>query len=251
MQSKDKTGVGNQLITENGEIQQWNRKEFFKRRVRVEEESRDVNEEMENCADKLDEANRELMKTKEKLSATRNVLSNMQAALAAAYQVAEDAKQRAFLDFTGVPNRELFNDHLEQAIALARRYNWVLAVMFIDLNRFKLINDTYGHAVGDRVLQTVAQRLREQVRTEDTLCRYGGDEFLYLLVNPRSAENIRLIAGKVSDCISQPLIVDDLALTVEPSIGIAVYPDDGETGAELVANADAAMYRAKKQRLDR
>jgi len=147
---------------------------------------------------------------------------------------------------TGIPNRELFNDRLEQAIALAQRNGWILAVMFIDLDRFKAINDTHGHAVGDKVLQAVAQRLSEQIRSGDTICRWGGDEFLYLLVNPQSRDNIERISRKVLDAVSKFLTIDHLALSIEPSIGIAVYPTDGNTTEELLANADAAMYRAKK-----
>ncbi len=220
-----------------------------------------VEEKVQECADELhevtealaqeigdrDELNRELKETEQKLSATKHILSNTQDNLANAHEVAEEATQRTLRDFvTGIPNRELFNDRLEQAIALAERSGWILAVMFIDLDKFKLINDTYGHAVGDRVLQGAAQRLNEQVRSGDTICRYGGDEFLYLLVNPQSTANIERVARKVIDSVSQILLVNDLALTIKPSVGIALYPSDGNTGQELVANADAAMYRAKK-----
>ncbi|WP_158593414.1 GGDEF domain-containing protein [Nitrosovibrio sp. Nv6] len=224
-------------------------------------QSERVEDKVQDCASKLDEVNSvlaqeiddrnklnlEFMEIKGKLVATENILSNTQDVMAIAQEVAEEAKQRSLWDVaTGIPNRELFSDRLEQAIALARRNTWVLAVMFIDLDRFKLVNDTYGHATGDKVLQTVAQRLHRRVRGEDTLCRYGGDEFLYLLVNPKSLQNIQRIAAEVFDCIAQPVIIDDLTLTMQPSIGIAVYPHDGNTGLELVANADAAMYRAKK-----
>jgi diguanylate cyclase (GGDEF)-like protein len=151
------------------------------------------------------------------------------------------------LDFaTGIPNRELFNNRLEQGIAIAQRGDWDLALLFIDLDRFKFINDTFGHPVGDRVLQMVARRLSEQARTEDTICRYGGDEFLYLLLNPKGRKNIQRIAHRIFDHISQPLIIDDLALSIKLSIGIAVYPECGETGAKLISNADIAMYQAKK-----
>ena len=222
-----------------------------------------VEEKVQECADELhevnealaqeigdrDELNRELKETEQKLSAMKHILSNTQDNLAIAHEVAEEATQRTLRDFvTGIPNRELFNDRLEQAIALAERSGWILAVMFIDLDKFKLINDTYGHVVGDRVLQGAAQRLNEQVRSGDTICRYGGDEFLYLLVNPQSPANIERVARKVIDSISQILVVNDLALTIKPSIGIAVYPSDGNTGQELVANADAAMYRAKEKK---
>ncbi len=211
------------------------------------DELHEVNEVLAQEIDDRDELNRELIKTRRKLSVTESVLSETKEVLAIAHEVAEEATQRSLKDpVTGMPNRELFNDHLGQAIALAQRGDWILGVMFIDLDRFKLINDTYGHATGDRVLQTVAQRLREEVRTEDTVCRFGGDEFLYLLVNPQSPENIQRIAGKVFDRVSRIMIIDDLPFTIKPSIGIAVYPRDGRTGWELVENADAAMYRAKK-----
>lgn len=214
---------------------------------------------VQECADELrevknalaeqindhDKLNHELVETRQKLAAVKNILCSMRNVLTATQEVAEKAKQHTLRDFTtGIPNRELFNDHLEQALGLAKRYNWTLAVMFIDLDRFKLINDTYGHAIGDEVLQAVAKRLEEHARSEDTVCRYGGDEFLYLLVNPGS-QNIERIAKSVFDRISQTLRTDDLTLTIEPSIGIAVYPDDASSGSKLIANADAAMYQAK------
>ena len=227
------------------------------------EQTESVEEKVQECADELhevnealaqeigdrDELNRELKETEQKLSATKHVLAHTEGNLAIAHEIAAEATQRTLRDFvTGIPNRELFNDRLEQAIALAERSSWILAVMFIDLDKFKLINDTHGHDVGDRVLQGVAQRLNEQVRSGDTICRYGGDEFLYLLVNPQSRANIEEVARKVLDSISQTLPINDLVLTIKPSIGIAVYPSDGKTGQELVVNADAAMYRAKEKK---
>jgi diguanylate cyclase len=224
-------------------------------------QSESVEEKVRECADELnevnqvlaegigdrDDLNRELRKIERKLATTQHMLSDAQDVLAVAEEAAEKATQRTLRDFvTGIPNRELFNDRLEQAIALARRGGWILGLMFIDLDRFKAINDTYGHAIGDRVLQGVAQRLNEQVRSGDTICRWGGDEFLYLLVNPQSIGNIERIALKVLDSISEILIIDDLTLSIEPSIGIAVYPTNGSTGEELLLNADAAMYRSKK-----
>ena len=227
-------------------------------------QSESVEEKVQECADELHEVNEvlaqeigdrdelhgELREMERKLSITQNILSDTRDVLALAHEVAEEATQRTLRDFvTGIPNRELFNDRLEQAIALAQRGDWILGVMFIDLDRFKLINDTYGHAIGDRVLQGVAERLNEQVRSGDTICRYGGDEFLYLLVNPQSIGNIERIARQVLDNISQTLIIDDLTLSISPSIGISLYPGDGSMGPDLVANADAAMYRAKKTKM--
>ncbi|MBA2659077.1 MAG: GGDEF domain-containing protein [Nitrosospira sp.] len=156
----------------------------------------EANEVLAEEVDYYDKLNRDHDELSRKLFATQDTLINTQNVLAIAHGVAEEARQRALVDIaTGIPNRELFDDHLAQALGLARRYDWMLAVMFIDLDGFKHINDTYGHTIGDKVLQIVAQRLDEQARTEDTVCRYGGDEFLYLLVNPRSINNIQRIAG--------------------------------------------------------
>ncbi len=147
---------------------------------------------------------------------------------------------------TGLPNRDLFDDRLTQAIALAKRHTWMLAVMFIDLDRFKCINDTHGHAVGDGVLKEVAKRLLQHAREEDTVCRNGGDEFLYLLMNPRGSENIERIVGTLLKTIGQPIDVGDLQSVITASIGIAIYPGNGNNGEQLIKNADVAMYRAKK-----
>jgi len=156
-------------------------------------------------------------------------------------------EQRTLHDSTtGLPNRALFDDRLTHAIALAKRHSWMLAVMFLDLDRFKCINDTYGHAVGDVVLKEVAKRLLQHTREEDSVCRNGGDEFLYLLMNPQGSENIERIASGLLKAIGQPIDMGDLQPVIKASIGIAVYPDDGTTGEQLIRNADSAMYRAKK-----
>jgi two-component system, cell cycle response regulator len=156
-------------------------------------------------------------------------------------------EQRTLHDSTtGLPNRDLFDDRLTHAIALAKRHTWMLAVMFLDLDRFKCINDTHGHAVGDGVLKEVAKRLLQHTRDEDTVCRNGGDEFLYLSMNPQGSENIERIAGALLKTIGRPIDMGDLQLVVKASIGIAVYPENGITGEQLIRNADTAMYRAKK-----
>jgi two-component system cell cycle response regulator len=161
-------------------------------------------------------------------------------------------EQRALHDSTtGLPNRYLFDDRLTRAIALAKRHNWTLAVMFLDLDRFKCINDTHGHAVGDEVLKAVAERLLQHARDEDTVCRNGGDEFLCLLMNPLGSENIERIADILLNTIGQPIDMGDLQLVIKASIGIAVFPDDGTTGEQLIRNADTAMYRAKKSAVGR
>jgi two-component system, cell cycle response regulator len=155
-------------------------------------------------------------------------------------------EQKALYDsMTGLPNRDLFDDRLAHAIALATRHAWTLAVMFLDLDRFKCINDTHGHAVGDGVLKEVAKRLLQHARDEDTVCRNGGDEFLYVLMNPRGGENIQRIAESLVKAIGQPIDMGELRPVIKASIGIAIYPDNGTTGEQLIRNADAAMYRAK------
>jgi diguanylate cyclase (GGDEF)-like protein len=156
-------------------------------------------------------------------------------------------EQRTLHDITtGLPNRNLFNDRLTHAIALAKRHTWTLAVMFLDLDRFKCINDAHGHAIGDEVLKGVAKRLLHHARAEDTVCRNGGDEFLYLFMNPQGSENIQRIAGALLETIAQPIDMGDLQPVINASIGIAVYPSDGNSEEQLIRNADTAMYRAKK-----
>ena len=199
--------------------------------------------------DGREQLNNKLTETRKILSGTKNILSNMQRVLSFSLGEVEKAQLRALHDYnTGIPNRQLFYDRLKQSMALAKRCDWTLAVMFIDLDRFKPINDNFGHATGDEVLKTVAQRLNEQVRSEDTICRYGGDEFLYLLVNPGGIADIQRIARKVHTSIAKTMNINELTLSVKPSIGIAVYPDDGMSVEELISNADTAMYHAKSQR---
>jgi two-component system cell cycle response regulator len=147
---------------------------------------------------------------------------------------------------TGLPNRDLFDDRLSHAIVQAKRRAWTLAVMFLDLTRFKCVNDAHGHAIGDRVLKEVGRRLLRNTRGEDTVCRNGGDEFLCLLIDPQGTANIERIAAGLLKSIGEPMDMGNLRPVVNASIGIAVYPENGTTGEELICNADTAMYLAKK-----
>ena len=160
------------------------------------------------------------------------------------------ARHAAFHDpLTSLPNRVLFNDRLEHGLAQAKRHGWTIAVMFVDLDAFKAINDTYGHEVGDKVLKTIASRLQKMTREDDTVSRHGGDEFLYLLSELKSTADAAAIAKKIIQSLSQPCDVLDgqvPALSVKPSIGIALYPADALTADDLVKCADMAMYRAKR-----
>jgi diguanylate cyclase (GGDEF)-like protein len=155
----------------------------------------------------------------------------------------------AFYDaLTGLPNRLLFNDRLKQVLAQAARHGRGVAVMFIDLDGFKLVNDSYGHDVGDTVLRHVAQRLQASMRAEDTVSRHGGDEFLCIMMEANDERDIAKVAVKMINVIAALTEVGDVKVIVKPSIGIAVYPQDGETAKVLVTKADTAMYRAKRTR---
>jgi diguanylate cyclase (GGDEF)-like protein len=148
---------------------------------------------------------------------------------------------------TGLPNRALFNEALNHAIAQARRRDRQLALFFLDLDRFKNINDTLGHAVGDRILQEAARRLVASVRTSDLVARLGGDEFVLLLEDFRDSADLAEIAAKVLADFAPAVTVDGQDLALSASIGICTFPEDGTDAQALVANADIAMYRAKEQ----
>ena len=156
-------------------------------------------------------------------------------------------EQLAYTDaLTGLPNRLMLTERLEFTISLARRDQISFALLFLDLDRFKQINDSLGHQFGDRVLVGVAERIKDCLRQVDTAARLGGDEFLVLLHNTdvRGAE---ITARRILERLSQPFTFDELSFTVTSSIGIALYPDDGQTMDDLIKNADAAMYHAKER----
>lgn len=151
---------------------------------------------------------------------------------------------------TDLPNRALLGDRLERALATARRYGSKVGVLCMDLDRFKNINDSLGHSVGDHLLQIVAARLRAVVRGDDTVARMGGDEFILLLANLHEAEDAGIVAKKLLDTVTAPYQIDGQELLLTMSLGIAVYPHDGGTVEELIRNADAAMYQAKDRGRD-
>ncbi len=151
---------------------------------------------------------------------------------------------------TGLPNRALFNDRLEQAISKARRHKEKIALFFIDLDHFKEINDTLGHEVGDEVLKFFATRLNASVRTEDTIARLGGDEFMVIMENLQNPEAISVVANKIVSIVKEPIILGDQTLNLGTSIGISVYPQNGETSEALIKSADIAMYKAKDEGRD-
>ena len=161
-------------------------------------------------------------------------------------QVQERLHRLAYHDvLTGLPNRQLFNDRLNQALKYANRNNSRLALFFVDLDRFKNVNDTLGHSVGDKVLQFTAERLNKCIRQTDTLSRLGGDEFTIIIQDINENFDTVLVAEKVVKAFQTPLLVDEQELFMTPSIGIAMFPSDATTSEELIKYADTAMYRAK------
>jgi diguanylate cyclase (GGDEF)-like protein len=154
---------------------------------------------------------------------------------------------RAYHDpLTGLPNRLLFHDKITHSLALARRNSSRCALLFIDLDRFKPINDKHGHEAGDRVLLEVARRLLECVRDSDIVGRFGGDEFVVLLTGIDRIEVAHMVAGKIRDVLNRPFAINAEPLHISSSIGIALFPDHGENEIELTHHADLAMYRAKQ-----
>ena len=147
---------------------------------------------------------------------------------------------------TDLPSLRFAKDRLSVALNMARRYKKTVAVMFIDLDGFKDVNDTLGHDTGDYVLQQVAKRLLSCVRETDTVTRVGGDEFLIIATEINAPENAAQIAKKVIHLVSQPIIFNGRQSVVSASIGIALFPDDGQDMDQLIKKADEAMYSVKK-----
>jgi diguanylate cyclase (GGDEF)-like protein/PAS domain S-box-containing protein len=171
------------------------------------------------------------------------VFRDVSVAQAMAQQMTHSAKH----DFlTGLPNRMLLNDRIGQAIAAARRHVKQVAVLFLDLDGFKHINDSLGHPIGDKLLQSVAERLVGCVRGADTVSRQGGDEFVVLLSELAQADDAAIMAGRILRAVSECHSVDQHDLHVTTSIGVSVYPEDGTTSESLIRNADTAMYQAKE-----
>lgn len=162
-------------------------------------------------------------------------------------EIEEHMRHMAQFDgLTHLPNRALFNDRLQQALVAAQRNQERLALMFLDLDKFKPVNDTYGHGVGDLLLKEVAQRMQDCLRESDTAARIGGDEFVVLLPTIETEQDAGIVAGKILHALNQPFELAGHRLNISSSIGVAVYPDHGSSEKQLVKSADIAMYHAKK-----
>ncbi|WP_294955166.1 diguanylate cyclase [Sulfurovum sp.] len=163
----------------------------------------------------------------------------------------KDAQHNAYLathdPLTGVSNRVLLHDRLEHAIEHAKRFDKCFAVIFCDLDNFKPINDTYGHSVGDEVLKYIAGIMKSILRKDDTLCRYGGDEFVILIEELKGFESLETVLSKIRTLSNQSFSINGIELTVGISIGAAIYPNDAQSPEAILSAADQAMYNAKKQ----
>jgi diguanylate cyclase (GGDEF)-like protein/PAS domain S-box-containing protein len=162
-------------------------------------------------------------------------------------QIEENVKRLAYYDsVTGLPNRELFNDRITMALLNARRNQQMLGIMMLDLDRFKNVNDSRGHHVGDLLLRSVGERLDSILRKSDTIARMGGDEFFILLAGLFKEEDVYQIAEKILESFQKPFIFDNHELDITASIGVAIYPNDGDDIDTILKKADIAMYRAKE-----
>jgi diguanylate cyclase (GGDEF)-like protein len=213
----------------------------------------DVEQKVARAADDMHQVNLDLAKEvdervdiESELADTKADLVKVRDDLTKSQTKEEEIREIMFHDaLTGLPNRVLFEQHLEQGLLLAKRHGWGLAVLFIDLDEFKSINDSYGHDLGDKVLLMVANRLQSLIRDEDTVSRWGGDEFMCLLLEVKQEADVTRLAEKMVNRIAVACEFNGVVLAIRASIGIAIYPADGETADILFKNADTAMFKAK------
>jgi diguanylate cyclase (GGDEF)-like protein len=159
----------------------------------------------------------------------------------------EQIKHMAHYDtLTDLPNRILYEDRLKQALAMARSDNTTLALLYLDIDHFKEVNDTLGHTAGDILLKLASQRMLDCVRETDTVARMGGDEFVVLLPGIRTLQNALMVAEKIRKKLEMPFEINGRQVEVSSSIGCAFFPDDGQEGTALTQSADQAMYLAKQ-----
>jgi diguanylate cyclase (GGDEF)-like protein len=217
----------------------------------------DPSREVEDALKKSEAAESKAQDASEKLSCVNQALEvelkarhGLEKRLAIVTELEETARYASFHDpLTDLPNRALFENRLEHGLVQAYRHGWGLAVMFVDLNNFKTINDSFGHSAGDDVLRTIGQRLQDNARGGDTISRYGGDEFLCLLMEIHIEQDLCVIAKKMIQSIQKPIAINTHGVVVPmvtASVGISIYPKHGTTVGDLIKSADMAMYQAKR-----
>ncbi|MBK7318442.1 MAG: GGDEF domain-containing protein [Anaerolineales bacterium] len=216
-------------------------------------QNEDVEQKVAKAADdlklvnvKLAEEMAERIVIESELADTKTDLAEVRDDLSKAQVKTEEAQQSALQDaLTGLPNRLSFEQGLGHGLSQAKRHGWGLAVLFIDIDKFKSINDSYGHDLGDQVLLMVANRLKSFVRDEDIVSRWGGDEFVCLLLEVKQEADVTQLAEKMINRVAEAFEFQGTVLSIRASIGIAIYPADGDTSEILFKNADIAMYKAK------
>jgi diguanylate cyclase len=213
-----------------------------------------VEEQVVKASEDLHEVNGELAREvaertvlESELAETKGDLADARDDLARSRANEEESRQTSLQDpVTGLSNRALFDQRLAHGLIQAKRHGWGLAIVFIDIDKFKSINDVHGHDLGDKVLLMVANRLQASVRGEDTVSRWGGDEFACILLGVKQEADVARIAENLVTRITEDCEFDGAVLSIGASLGVAVYPQDGETPDILFKNADRAMYRAKE-----
>ena len=216
-------------------------------------QNKEVEYKVAKAADDLHQVNAELanevaerLVIESELSDMKNDLDDVRDDLSKSQAKEEESRKVALHDaLTGLPNRVLFEERLDYGLIQAKRHGWKLAVLFMDIDNFKNINDSYGHDMGDKVLLMVADRLQSATRGEDTISRWGGDEFVCLLLEVKQEADVTHLAEMIVKRISEAFKIKGVVFTIRVSIGIAMYPADGETADILFKNADTAMYKAK------
>lgn len=216
-------------------------------------QNKDVENKVAKAGDDLHQVNAELVKEmaervvlESELADTKTDLAEVRDDLSKSQAKEEETRKVALQDaLTGLPNRVLFEQSLDNGLIQAKRHGCGLAVLFIDIDKFKSINDTYGHDMGDKVLIMVADRLKSTVREEDMISRWAGDEFVCLLLEVKQEADVTRLAENIVNRISETCEFNGTVISISVSIGIAIYPADGKTADILFKNADTAMYKAK------
>ena len=214
------------------------------KRQNIDDELTDVSNEINGMLGALERSQLFLSKSE---SALKKSIEKLQDEVLEHQKTQEQIKYIAYHDtLTGLPNRNLLNELLVHSITLAERNNKCMAVLFLDIDGFKMINDIKGHGMGDQILQEVAERLLKTLRKSDVIARHGGDEFIVIIEELDNCSGVELIANKIVNCFQEPFHLENQDYFLTTSVGVAVYPADGQTPDMLIKNADIAMYKAKE-----
>lgn len=214
------------------------------KRQNIDDELTDVSNEINGMLGALERSQLFLSKSE---SALKKAIEKLQDEVLEHEKTQEQIKYIAYHDtLTGLPNRNLLNELLVHSITLAERNNKCMAVLFLDIDGFKMINDIKGHGMGDQILQEVAERLLKTLRKSDVIARHGGDEFIVIIEELDNCSGVKLIANKIINCFQEPFHLENQDYFLTTSVGVAVYPADGQTPDMLIKNADIAMYKAKE-----